>query len=265
MTDQHENQRNRRNSAPEGGVADLASRAIAELAARRQANTAKLSEGLLGALITGALNRDEAMLQRALDAIINHGIAREDIVDLYVPEAARRLGDAWCSDGLSFAEVTIGSARLQRMVRDYSPRPSEQDAKRRNGSMLVVVRDNEYHTLGAMVAASQLRRSGVSVTLMLCRPDQDVLDAIRSTHYDATLFSVGAAEKVAGFHEFVAKSRDVAKGPMKIGMGGAIGYLGDEALGLAGVDFVSTDAREALKQCDLKTPAKGTARRASKV
>lgn len=246
-------------------MADLASRAIAELAARRQSHRPELSENLLGAFVAGALDRDDETLERALKAILDFGVSSNDIVDLYIPEAARRLGDYWCSDGLSFAEVTIGSARLQRLVRDLSPKPDERDAVHRSRSMLVVVRDGEYHTLGAMVATSQLRRAGVSVNLMLCRPDHEVLDTIASSNYTAALFSVGAAEKVADFRDFVAKSRDSSSGSMKIGIGGAVGHLGKEAKDLAGVDFVSMDAREALRQCDLKTPIPGAGLRATKV
>ena len=266
MTDSHDSARRGRSDGPGGSVADLASRAIAELAARRQSQRPALSEQLLERFVEASRNTDEAPLREAMDDILRNGIPRDEVVDLYIPEAARRLGDAWCEDGLGFAEVTIGSARLQRLVREMSPSPRETDnTNTAQGAMLVVVRDGEFHTLGAMVAASQLRRAGVSVRLMLCEPDRDVIRAIREERYLATLFSVGAAEKVAEFREFVAQSRDAARGKMLVGLGGAMGHMGDEAKDLTGADFVSTDAREALRQCGLTIKNKGAEQRVTSV
>ena len=65
------------------------------------------------------VNRDGciAVMQDAILA----GIGRDDIADFYIPQLARELGDDWCSDGLSFAAVTIGVSRLQAMLRELGP------------------------------------------------------------------------------------------------------------------------------------------------
>ncbi|MEM9031855.1 MAG: cobalamin-dependent protein [Pseudomonadota bacterium] len=266
MTDSHDSAKFGRGDGPGGRVADLASRAIAELAARRQTQRPALSEQLMEQFLAASRNPDEDHLKTAVSDILRNGIPRDEVVDLYIPEAARRLGDAWVDDSLGFAEVTIGGARLQRLVRELTPRAREQSsAFGAQGSMLVVVREGEFHTLGAMLAASQLRRSGVSVRLMLCEPDWAVIEAIKEGRYLATLFSVGAAEKVAQFRDFVAQSKDAARGRMLVGLGGAMGHMGDEAKGLTGADFVSSDAREALRQCGLKILSNGAEQRATSV
>jgi MerR family transcriptional regulator, light-induced transcriptional regulator len=83
------------------------------------------------------------------------GIRREDIADFYVPEVARRLGAAWCEDRTSFADVTVGTARLQGLLREIGP-DWFSDARlgdRPPVCVLVVVSRDEFHTLGAMVLA----------------------------------------------------------------------------------------------------------------
>ena len=45
------------------------------------------------------------------------GVSTADVAEDYVAQAARRLGEAWVDDTLSFSEVTIGAARLQEIVR----------------------------------------------------------------------------------------------------------------------------------------------------
>ena len=53
--------------------------------------------------------------------MIASGISSADIAEDYVPLAARKLGEAWVDDTLSFSQVTIGAARLQEIVRVARP------------------------------------------------------------------------------------------------------------------------------------------------
>ena len=264
MTESHDTSRQKRSDPSAGQVADLASRAIAELAARRSRMRAPLSERLIVDLVAASLDLDDARLGQTVETLLASQIPPEEIVDLYIPEAARRLGDEWCSDGLSFAEVTIGSARLQRYVRELSLDmvPLAGDVE---SSAILIVRDGEFHTMGAMVAASQLRRKGVSVRLAICEPDSKVITAIAAGQHSAVLFSVGATEMLGELHDFVAKLRKVAPSSAVFGLGGAVGHLGEEAIQLTGVDFVSTDAGEVIRRCGLKTSIKGARRRATSV
>jgi hypothetical protein len=45
------------------------------------------------------------------------GIPVEDIIDVVLPEVARSAGRRWMDDDISFADVTIVTARLQETVR----------------------------------------------------------------------------------------------------------------------------------------------------
>lgn len=264
MKDSHDSAKLR--TEPLQRVTGLASRALAELAARRGSRRSLMSERLAEEFVAAALAVDEGRLRSALETMLNAGVPEHEIVDLYIPETARRLGDAWCDDGLGFAEVTIATAWLQRFVRELTPAPREAlAAGEAETSFLIVVRASENHTLGAMIAASQLRRAGASVRLILDSPDHVVLRAVSEGQYSAILISAGCREKIADFRNFVTELRKAAPQPSLIGLGGAVGQFGEDARQMSGVDFVSTDAREIIRLCGLKISTRGATRRGSSV
>ena len=168
------------------------------------------------------------------------------------PEAARRLGEAWCSDGAGFADVTIATARLQRSLRMLAEAPrSRRPMGRAEASVLVAVIEGEYHTLGAMVLTEQMRRRGVSVRLLLGEGDATILDTVADGHFDAIFLSVAVAEKLAHVRDLVEKTRRVAQHGVPVVVGGAIGQFGPDIKTVTGADHVATDAREALRLCGL--------------
>ena len=87
----------------------------------------------------------------------------EEIVDSGGSEIKfDRMGERWFANTLSFADVTIGAARLQETVRALDQRRS-MDARAYGDRILLVVPHTEHHTLGVFVASQQFRRRGVDV------------------------------------------------------------------------------------------------------
>ena len=139
-----------------------------------------IEQTLFDELRTGALSDNPDDCLRAAKAAVAKGTRPEDIADFYVPALAREMGDQWCKDQLSFAGVTIGTSRLQAVLRALGPNWSGDNVSGPNGpSILLIVGQEVYHTLGAIVLSGQLRRKGFSVKLILggktrkhCRPNQ---------------------------------------------------------------------------------------------
>ena len=239
----------------ENSVASLASRAIAVLASKRAQSRPVLSEKLILDLVDAARGHDDAV-RAALQSLAHEGIPAEEVADFYIPEAARRLGDDWCSDGMGFAEVTIGSARLQRALRSVTSAPRHSTgATEPAGSVLVVVMEEHFHTLGAMVVTEQLRRNGLSVRLLLGEANRRVLQTVATGHFDAIFFSVAVVEKFADLRDLVEKVRDVSPRPTPTVVGGAVGHLGADVRKVTGADHTATDPKEALRLCGLKISA----------
>jgi methanogenic corrinoid protein MtbC1 len=254
MTDGQDNRTGKGIERAGTSVADLASRAIAVLAERRGDRDVPLSERLLDMLIKAAMNRDDEALTGVVTDMVHSGISEHEIVSLYVPEAARWLGQQWCDDGLGFAEVTIGCARLQQVVRKLSPEPrrSRIVGGSSDVSVLVVVMPNEHHTLGAVVLASQFRLMGVSVRLVLGEDKPSILRAMTSEDYDGIFFSTSSEERLDELRGFIDKSRNVLSRSMPIVVGGAATQQGLDLKRLTGADHACSDAKEALEVCGLK-------------
>lgn len=246
----------------DGTVESLASRALGVLASKRVNAASLLSERLLDelqrAVVTLEIGRRKAVVQDMLEA----GIRREDIADFYIPEVARRLGSAWCEDAVSFADVTIGVSRLQGLLREigrdwYEEPPLSEDAP----SLLLVVLADEFHTLGAMVLAGQLARMGVSVKLVTGQSESDVLGSVAAAHFDAIFISVALGKSLASLKGLVEKLRAASVRPTPVVLGGSLVTRVVDTKAETGADFATTDPREALRLCGLKTSAQGARRR----
>lgn len=239
-------------------VTSLAETALAVLASKSASGRPPMSEDLLADLTDAARARNGTAVDAAVEHLFRVGIPAEEIMDFYIPEAARRLGEDWCSDAMGFAEVTIGSAHLQRALRGLMARAGDPGlARRAQNSVLVVVMENHYHTLGAMVVAHQLRRLGASVRLLLGEADRRVLQTVASGHFDAIFLSIAMVERLSALRDLVEKIRQTLPAPVPIVVGGAVGNLGTDVGEVTGADYTATNANEALRLCGLTVTAPG--------
>lgn len=216
---------------------------------------------------------DRDALEVAVTGLLAAGILPGEIVDRHVPAAARALGESWVADELSFAAVTVAGARLQALVRDLAGDPggAAPRADGRGGTALMILPEGESHSLGALVAADQLRRAGISTRVALGRPPRDVAAILRAGRYDLALLSYGCGTSLAVVAEAVHAVRRAAPEPISVAVGGSIATAPPEAPGPAdgarcgdaardnasvrsrvGADFVGGDVLEAAAACGLR-------------
>ena len=185
----------------------------------------------------------------------HHGLRDEDLVDCYIPAAACQLGTDWSENRRSFAEVTIGTARLIAAVRELGRRwAADTVADWRAPNMAMVVPEAEQHRLGAMIAASRFRRLGVSVQMMLGQPDDAVVARIRDGGFDIISFSLATRERVEQTRHLIQMLRRTVADLPPIVVGGAAGGNADELKSQLGVDHVVSDPEDALRQCGVSIP-----------
>jgi methanogenic corrinoid protein MtbC1 len=237
---------------PGDSVGSLASQALSLIVSRRTGRGPGMSEVFLDALEDAVLNPEQGARDKVVAEMIAARIPKHEIADLYIPEVARRMGQAWCEDRMSFARVTIGAARLQGLLREmtdgWSMDAPYDDA---GPNIVVLVLADEYHTLGPMLITSQLRRLGVSVRLLLGRPLPEVQAILRDRDYDAVFISAAHVEKLAHIAGIVALLRASLQRETPIVIGGAAVEEEPNTKSLTGADHVSNDIREALTLCGL--------------
>ena len=240
----------------------LASRALGATASKRVAAPSLLSERLLHDLAEAVRDGDGSGRAEVVREMLASGLRREDIADFYIPEVARRLGAAWCDDRASFADVSIGVARLQGLVRMIGPdwfsdAHLDPDAP----CILAVVFAGESHTLGATLLGAQLGRLGMSVKIVMDRNEARVLDVVARGKFDAVFLSVSQELQLAAVKVLVKKIRAVAVKATPVVLGGSVVTRVTDAKTQTGADHATTDAREALRACGLTISTPGARRR----
>lgn len=255
MTDGPERSADDRRQSGGGAVTSLASQALSLLATRRLSGDARKEEVLLSEIEAAALDRDPTRRTAVLAEMRARGIPDAWVAEILIPKVARRLGEAWCEDSKSFAEVTIGSARLQAMVRDLDPSDAS-DALDKAPLLAVIVPEDEFHTLGALTLAGQLRRLGFSVKLFLGTSEAELIAALSAARFDAVLVSASQGERVAGLARLVKRMRLALSRATPIIVGGSAVTRGLGAKGRIGADHITSDVFAALTACGLEVSRK---------
>ncbi|MEJ8562279.1 cobalamin B12-binding domain-containing protein [Yoonia sp. GPGPB17] len=214
----------------------------------------KMNAALLATLKAAALSPDRNACRDTVNVALADGTRPEDLADLYIPAIARDLGDQWCEDELSFASVTIGVSRLQAMMRELGPSWTGDNAMTPGApSILLLVLQDVYHTLGAIVLTSQLRRKGFSVKLVLGCRAEDVAERLVRTKYHAVFISSSRGETLESLRHIIDVIKTSTDTPPPVVVGGTILDVEtvEDVTALTGADYATRIPDEALKLCNL--------------
>ena len=257
----------RRPLRPPGGdpdqVTQFASQVVSLLVGREAKTAPNLREPLICDLMAAASSGTRQAFASLLAEVRRARIGFPALADLYIPEAARRLGVLWLEDRLSWMEVSVATGRMQSLLREIGAAwVADQAGDTGHGTVMLIVPDREQHTLGPMVAMSQMRRYGVSVCLRIA-PGVEELRALTDTRqFDAIMISVATREQLGEAARTVRLLRAAMRTPCPIVAGGAVmGSVADPAT-VAGADFSSDDIGAALEAIGLKIDTTRVLRRA---
>ncbi len=221
----------------------------------------KLDPVLFQRLYDAALTLDGKDCAELIDDAVMRGVEPEHLADHYIPALARQMGDEWCKDQLGFARVTIGVSRLQSMLRELGPEwISDQTAGPDSASILLVVLQDAHHTLGAMVLAGQLRRSGLSVRLLLDANRYQVKQQMAKTRYDAAFISCSQSETLESLRRMVDVIRK-SKAELPIVVGGSLLEIenSERVVACTGASYATQFPYEALEYCGLTVATRPSA------
>ena len=247
--------------APDGYSATVVSgfaSVVVSLLAERSAKNVALSKGpvreeIVESFVTAALSGTE----RAFDALLAHfrktRISYAMLADVYIPEAARRMGDEWLDDQLSWLDVSIATARLQSLVREISAAWTADQADSLNlGAVLLLVPEGEQHTLGPMVVMGQLRRLGISVCLRMGATQRELTNLLDQRHFDGILISVATETRLHSAAVLIKTIRTMRKKLPPLIIGGPIVLENPNLAASAGADYTCADIGTAMEAIGLK-------------
>lgn len=242
----------RRAALARGDVRQLAAHVLSVLAAEAKAGLDGQQERRLTEFCAALIDQDERRRYDVVAGFIAAGATSEEIVENYVPNAARRLGEHWVDDTLSFAEVSVGAARLQEIVRAFGNPYEKPGALVPLGrSILMVVPDFEKHTLGPFIAASQFRRYGLWVQMAIGMNAEEIGELVAENRFSMIGLSSGNRRGITPLAKIVKAVHNQAEFAAPIVIGGNIVSQEPSLLEATGADLVTEHPRAALDFCQL--------------
>jgi len=198
-----------------------------------------------------SLNSEAHTLTSYVEALIHRGLTLEGAyVDLLFP-AARRLGDDWNEDIISFTDVTIGLSRMQQVVRALGRSIPSTDIPAQAPSAYFIPVPGEQHAFGLTIVEDYFRRAGWRTSLDSAATRADALRAVAMERFDVFGLSATSDTPTDAIKVLIAEIRLASRNPSLFVMVG--GRLFVEEPGLAeevGADAGSSTAADALRLAD---------------
>lgn len=233
----------------QGGVSRFAAEVVARLVAKDAADGSGLREELLSRFMLAVSSMDAAAFEELKPELRRARVSAAMLADLYIPEVARRLGEAWETDCVSFAQVTMGVARLQAILREIGSGWSADTAAIGEATtLLLILPQGEQHTLGAMVLAGRLRRMGISVSVKIAPSIAELAEYVAERSFDGALISIACEDRLEICRKLVKTLKEASDGRLKVAIGGALAEADENVMRLTGADVVTNDIALALER-----------------
>lgn len=170
-------------------------------AAHRVSGLAEIHE--LGRILLGPESDTAANFILSLR---DQGVSLDDLYTELLGPTAAHLGELWDEDRIDFVDVTLGVARLQRLVMSFEglSEVPDQDEKRR---ILLVGAPGEQHRLGSSIIQRFFRSSGWHVWTCTA-PDAEKIDQIAAEEWLGVVgFSLNLDTNMKGLCSVIRKIR----------------------------------------------------------
>lgn len=227
--------------------AGLAQEALNHLVSVRGHDNSVVKEEHLDDLLHGILRDRDFDPVRILGRMAARRLTPEAIACRYVPEAARRLGEQWLADEISFVDVTVGTERLHGLVREIEETIVEPRGML-GPSALVLVAEAEQHTLGAFVLALHLRAAGFSAVVRVAPVASELTLLMAANRFDLALVSLGCSAALDSGVGLVRTLRLLSRGEMCIFVGGSIPLSDERLLAETGADRALRDVSALVEE-----------------
>lgn len=182
---------------------------------------------------------------RYVQAQQDRGHPVERIFASLLAPVARQLGEMWTADEVSFLEVSLAVARIQRILFEYCQRTDAPPGS--SGTVLLTTTPGEQHTLGMHMAAEDFKRAGVQVVSLVPSTVKEIEDALRSERFDLVGFSLGSESLIEKLAETIEATRVAARqARVTIVVGGPAAALVRARESQLGADHIVHEVAEAI-------------------
>ena len=193
---------------------------------------------------------ETAPAREFIEARRAEGVTKMGVYLGYISSAARRLGERWDDDELSFLEVTIGTGHLYALMRalraENGPLPRVPNSRR--AAMFATV-PGEDHGIGITVAAEVFREKDWEIDLQIGTSFDALVAHVERTGPRIIGLSISSDGRLDTLARLVVALR-LALPHTIIGVAAAGGMTGSRIPKLADIDLVFESAEAAIGQLE---------------
>jgi methanogenic corrinoid protein MtbC1 len=186
------------------------------------------------------------------------GVPIDEIYTLYLAAAARRMGEKWESDEISFTDVTSAASRILAILRALRD-PFRSTRLISDRSALFVAVPDEQHTIGVTMAADLFRREGWDVDLLIGGSHDDIIDRVRTSDALVVGLTAHGRQSLPALIRLILAIR-VVNPAVNVLVCGHVVEEADDVIALIGADGYASDVPTAiLKMQGLHDAVRGAA------
>jgi len=175
--------------------------------------------------------------------------ASADVIYLgYVAGAARRLGTMWETDEISFAQVTVATSRLYRIIRGMrhviDNAAFGQVADRH---VLFALVPGDTHTLGIEIASDMFRRDGWDVEMSVGETQDELVARSANERFQSVVLVAHSEQSLPSLISIVLALR-ITQPMAYIVVAGNIVGIRDDVSALVGADDAIPEIETAIER-----------------
>jgi MerR family transcriptional regulator, light-induced transcriptional regulator len=229
---------------------DIVSRLTASAAMGPRFETPVVTEENVAAFCAALVQPEAAAALQFIEARRAEGETRQGVYIGYICAAARRLGEGWDEDRLTFLEVTTGTGHLYALMRALrkegrSARPAF-DSRR---CALFATIPGEDHGIGITVAADLFRDAGWEIDLQTGTDHDSLIAHVERTEPTMIGLSLSTERRLDALVRLVVAIRLVVPHAI-IGVAPAATLDRKQVENLVDIDLLFSDARSACVEMD---------------
>jgi methanogenic corrinoid protein MtbC1 len=174
------------------------------------------------------------------------GLSMDTLFLELLEPAARRLGELWDSDECDFIDVTLGVARLQKLLASFNnSHKSPTLATRR--TVLLATTPGDQHYFGASMVERFLGSAGWSVQSEFDRTAEQIGDAAAREWFAVAALTVGSDKYLPALKNLIALIRQQSRNPVIGIMVGGPAFAANPGLArIVGADATAINAPAAV-------------------
>ncbi|MEY1555769.1 B12-binding domain-containing protein [Yoonia sp. R2331] len=234
---------------PSGAVETLAREVVRRLAFRMPRTATPNDQPTaeeIEMLCADLLSLDETAADRFILNVRRDGASPEMIYLGFVAGAARRLGEMWEQDRVSFLEVTLASGRLYRIIRGLRHVIDTEWYGLRGKPTLFALVPDETHTLGIEIATDLFRREGWDVELSVGEDHETIVSRTEANRFQAIVLVANSESMVTQLVRLVLALR-ITQPMAKVVVAGNVVNQVDGVDALTGADAAIPDIETAIE------------------